>query len=72
MDRIDEIYTDISSTYGYRFRHQQLLEDGFSIGRNKVLRLMNLMGIQAVFPQKKKLTSIKNREHEIYPYALKG
>jgi len=32
MNRIDEIYTDISSTYGYRFMHQQLLEDGFSVG----------------------------------------
>jgi len=24
MNRLDEIYTDISSTYGYRFMHQQL------------------------------------------------
>ena len=47
------------------------VEDGFSIGRNKVLKLMNLMGIQAIFPKKKKLTSIKDREHKIYPYALK-
>lgn len=29
MKRIDEIYTDIFSTYGYRFMHRQLLEDGF-------------------------------------------
>ena len=72
MNRIDEIYTDISSTYGYRFMHQQLLEDGFQIGRNKVLRLMNRMGIQAIFPRKKKLTSIKNHAHKIYPYLLKG
>ena len=72
MNRIDEIYTDISSTYGYRFMHQQLLEDGFSVGKNKVLKLMNRMGIQAIFPKKRKLTSIKDREHKIYPYALKG
>ena len=71
MRRIDEVYTDISSTYGYRFMHQQLLEDGFSIGKNKVLKLMNKMGVQAIFPKKRKLTSIKNHEHKIYPYLLK-
>jgi len=70
MGRLDEIYTDISSTYGYRFMHQQLLEDGFQIGRNKVLKLMNRIGIQAIFPRKRKLTSIKNHAHKIYPYLL--
>lgn len=72
MHRIDEIYTDISSTYGYRFMHQQLLEDGFSVGKNKVLKLMSIMGIQAIFPKKRKLTSIKDREHKAYPYALQN
>jgi putative transposase len=71
MSRIDEIYTDISSTYGYRFMHQQLLEDGYRIGVNKVNRLMNVMGIQAIFPKKRKLTSIKNHEHRVYPYLLR-
>lgn len=71
MSRIDEIYTDISSTYGYRFMYQQLLEDGYRIGVNKVNRLMNVMGIQAIFPKKRKLTSIKNHEHKIYPYLLR-
>jgi putative transposase len=71
MNRIDEIYTDISSTYGYRFMHQQLLEDGYRVGVNKVNRLMNTMGIQAIFPKRRKLTSIKNHEHKIYPYLLR-
>ena len=71
MNRIDEIYTDISSTYGYRFMHAQLVEDGYKIGINKVNKLMNMMGIQAIFPKKRKLTSIKNHEHKIYPYLLK-
>lgn len=72
MNRLDEIYTDISPTYGYRFMHQQLLEDGYKVGKNKVLRLMNVIGIQAIFPKKRKLTSLKNHEHKIYPYALRG
>ena len=71
MKRIDEIYTDISSTYGYRFMHKQLLQDGFAIGVNKVNRLMNEMGIQAIFPRKRRLTSIKNKQHKIYPYLLR-
>jgi len=71
MNRIDEIYTDISSTYGYRFMHAQLLEDGYKVGVNRVNKLMSLMGIQAIFPKKRKLTSIKNHEHKIYPYLLK-
>lgn len=71
MKRLDEIYTDISSTYGYRFMHQQLLQDGFAIGVNKVNRLMNQMGIQAIFPRKRRLTSVKNQQHKIYPYLLR-
>lgn len=71
MQRIDEIYTDISSTYGYRMMHAQLLEDGYSVGINKVHRLMSMMGIQAIFPRRKRLTSIKNHEHKIYPYLLR-
>lgn len=71
MKRLDEIYTDISSTYGYRFMHKQLLQDGFAIGVNKVNRLMNKMGLQAIFPRKRRLTSIKNQQHKIYPYLLR-
>lgn len=71
MNRIDQIYTEISSTYGYRFMHKQLKEDGFTIGVNKVHILMNKMGIQAIFPKKRRLTSIKHKEHKIYPYLLR-
>lgn len=71
MNRIDQIYTDISSTYGYRYMHKQLLEDGYIVGVNKVNKLMNIMGIQAIFPRKKRHTSIKNYEHKIYSYLLR-
>ena len=71
MHTIDEIATD-NSEYGYRFMHQQLLEDGYSIGKDRVLKYMQLMGIQAIYPRKKRLTSIKNKEHKIYEYLLKN
>lgn len=67
---IDEIYTD-NSEYGYRLIHRQLLEDGHSIGKDRVLKYMGVLGIQALYPKKKKLTSLKNSEHKIYPYLLK-
>lgn len=70
MHVIDEIATD-NSEYGYRLIHQQLLEDGYSIGKDRVLKYMQFMGIQAIYPTKKRLTSIKNKEHEVYEYLLK-
>jgi len=70
MHKIDEIYTN-ASFYGYRRVHMQLKEYGFNIGVNRVLKYMNLLGIQAIFPKKRKLTSIKNHEHKIYPYLLR-
>lgn len=70
MNRIDEIYTEISSTYGYRFMHKQLIQEGYAVGVNKVNRLMNQMGIQAIFPKKKRLSGVKYQQHKIYPYLL--
>lgn len=29
------------------------------------------MGIQAIFPKKRRLTSVKHQEHKIYPYLLR-
>jgi putative transposase len=70
LHAMDEIYTD-NPEYGYRFIHQQLLEDGYSIGNNRVLKYMEILGIQALYPTKKRVLSLKNKEHEIYPYELK-
>jgi len=70
MHTIDAIYTD-NSEYGYRQIHEQLVKTyGFSIGKERVLKYMNTMGIHAIYPHRKKLTSIKNQEHRIYPYLL--
>lgn len=70
LHKIDEIATD-NSEYGYRFIYEQLKEDGFMIGRNRVLKYMGILGIQAIYPTKKRLTSLKNQEHKIYEYLLK-
>jgi len=70
LNRMDEIYTD-NPEYGYRMIHQHLLEDGYSIGNNRVLKYMGILGIQALYPLKKRITSIRDQEHPAYPYLLK-
>lgn len=71
MHTIDKIYTD-NSDYGYRQIHKQLTQEyGYSIGKERVLIYMGVMGMQAIYPKKKKLTSIKDLEHKVYPYLLK-
>ncbi|MEA3314633.1 MAG: IS3 family transposase [Campylobacterota bacterium] len=70
LNSMDEIYTD-NPEYGYRFIHQQLLEDGYNIGKDRVLKYMQLLGVNAIYPHKKKLTSIKNKQHYTYKYLLK-
>jgi len=70
LHKIDEIATE-NSEYGYRFIYEQLKEDGYAVGRNRVLKYMGILGIQAIYPTKKKLTSLKNKEHKVYEYLLK-
>ena len=69
MNKIDEIFTK-HPAYGYRNLWQNLLSEGFQVGRDKVLRLMRVMGIKAVFPGKR--TTVKNFQHKIYPYLLRN
>ena len=69
LNKIDEIYTE-NPEYGYRYIYRQLLEDGFHIGRDRVLKYMGTMGIEAIYPHKKKVVSIKARQHKIYSYLL--
>ena len=42
LNRIDEIYVD-NPEYGYRMIYQQLLEDGYAIGNNRVLKYMAIL-----------------------------
>ena len=69
LNRIDEIYTD-NPDYVYRYIHGQLLEDGFNIGKDRVLKYMGTMGIEAIYPHRKKSTSIKDIGHKIHNYLL--
>jgi len=69
MRRIDEIYTKCPF-YGYPRMTHQLRNEGFTINHKRVYRLMQLMDIQAVFPQQN--TSKPGPKHRIFPYLLKA
>ena len=56
--------------YGSRRFTAWLSDKGWQINRKRVQRLMNIMGIEAIYPKPK--TSSAAREHVKYPYLLKG
>lgn len=70
MRLIDEEYTR-APFYGYRKMTARLNNShGYSVNHKRVSRLMQAMGLQAIYPQPK--TSIANKQHKKYPYLLRG
>jgi len=69
MRRIDELYME-SVYYGSRRILAMLRREGHRINRKRVMRLMNLMGLEAVYPKKR--LSVPNVGHKKYPYLLRG
>lgn len=69
MNLIDEEYTR-HPFKGIIKMTKYLQELGYDVNVKRVRRLTRLMGILAVYPQKKMLSKI-NSEHKIYPYLLK-
>jgi len=70
MNMIDQEYTR-TPFYGSRKitirLNRQLLE---KVNRKRVVRLMQTMGLQAIYPHKK--TSIPDHQHKKYPYLLRN
>lgn len=56
--------------YGYRKIAAELNRQGHEVNHKKVLRIMQEMNIQALYPTPN--TSTPNKEHKIYPYLLKN
>ena len=69
MNQIDRQYTK-TPFYGIRRMTEILKRQGFKINRKRIQRLMNLMGLQAIFP--KRSLSHRDPDHRIYPYLLRG
>ena len=71
LNLMDEIYTD-SPYYGYRRIHQVLIQEGKTANPKQILNYMRILGIKALYPPKKRNTSIPDVNHAKYPYLLKG
>jgi putative transposase len=69
MRLIDEEYTRHPFLGSRRIR-EWLCDRGYPVGRNRVHRLMQLMGIEAVYPKPK--LSQPGEAHKVYPYLLNG
>lgn len=69
MKLIDEQYMK-TPVYGTRSMRDYLNRKGYKVNRKRVQRLMQLMGLEAIYPKPK--TSKPHPEHRIYPYLLRG
>lgn len=69
MRRIDEQYLR-TPFYGYPRMTAELQRQGYEVNHKRVARLMQLMGLQAVFPRQR--LSQPAPGHTIYPYLLRG
>ena len=69
MRLIDEQYLK-TPFYGYPKMTAQLCRVGYEVNPKRVYRLMQKMGIQAIYPKPK--TTKQAAEHKIYPYLLRN
>jgi len=70
MRLIDEEYTR-APFYGYRKMTARLNNHhGYQVNHKRVARLMQKMGLQAVYPRPR--TSNADKQHKKYPYLLRG
>jgi len=69
MRLIDEQFLE-TPFYGTRQMKRHLVNEGYPVGRRRVKRLMRKMGLMAVY--QKPRTSVRNAEHTVYPYLLRG
>lgn len=69
LRRLDELHLEFP-WMGSRSLRDQLVAMGFSVGRDRVRRLMRKAGIRAVYRRPR--TTIPAQGHKIYPYLLSG
>ena len=67
MRRLDELHLE-HPVYGSRKLQVLLARDGWRVNRKRVVRLLRLMGIEAIYCKPR--TSLPRPGHQIYPYLL--
>ena len=70
MKLIDRQYVD-TPFYGIDKMTEYLCRQGHHVNHKRIRRLMRQMGLEAVYPRRKRGLSISDRQHKIYPYLLK-
>ena len=68
-NKIAEIYSSYP-IYGYRRITAMLTRENIEVNHKRVQRLMREMDLYAIYPRPN--TSIKNKEHAVFPYLLEG
>jgi len=71
MKLIDEQYVK-TPCYGIDKMTKWLGLNKQYVNHKRVRRLMRQMGLEAVYPRRKRGLSIPDKQHKIYPYLLKG
>ena len=71
MNALDKIYTAYPFYGSRRMRVTLARDNEIAIGRDHVRRLMDEMGLEAIYPKKNR-GSEPNEEHKKYPYLLKN
>jgi hypothetical protein len=66
---IDEQYIK-TPFYGIAKMTAWLRRQGHRVNHKRVRRLMRQMGLEAVYPRRKRSLSIPDKQHRIYPYLL--
>lgn len=72
MAKIDEIFTARPFYGSRRIMHDLEQDYGIGICRDHVRRLMQIMGLEAIYPKQARNTSISDVSHKKYPYLLNG
>jgi putative transposase len=72
MDAIDEVYTDYPF-YGSRRMGLELVDRfGIDIGRERIRKVMQLLGLEAIYPRPNTSKPGIGVGHTIYPYLLRN
>lgn len=69
MRLIDQQYLE-TPWYGARQMTRHLRREGHAVNRKRIARLMQLMGLSAIY--QKPNTSKPHPQHKVYPYLLRG
>jgi putative transposase len=68
MRHIDEIYTE-NPCYGSRRISVMLKRRWYNVWRKKTRKYMRIMGLEVFYPKPR--TTVRNKEHRVYPYLLR-